>query len=46
MADASKSGMDEAEFSKSHSAVKRGDIVGITGFPGKTKRGKLSIFPK
>ncbi|GLU04948.1 hypothetical protein SLE2022_220750 [Rubroshorea leprosula] len=46
MADASKSGMDEAEFSKFHSAVKRGDIDGITGFPGKTKRGELSIFPK
>ncbi|XP_031258572.1 lysine--tRNA ligase, partial [Pistacia vera] len=46
MADASKSGMDEAEFSKFHSSVKRGDIVGVTGFPGKTKRGELSIFPK
>ncbi|PON92365.1 Lysine-tRNA ligase, class II [Trema orientale] len=46
MADASKSDMDEAEFSKFHSSVKRGDIVGVTGFPGKTKRGELSIFPK
>ncbi|XP_044464513.1 lysine--tRNA ligase, cytoplasmic-like [Mangifera indica] len=46
MADASKSGMDEVEFSKFHSSVKRGDIVGVTGFPGKTKRGELSIFPK
>ncbi|XP_065881397.1 lysine--tRNA ligase, cytoplasmic isoform X2 [Euphorbia lathyris] len=45
MADASKSGMDEAEFSSFHSSVKRGDIVGLTGFPGKTKRGELSIFP-
>ncbi|KAL9399499.1 hypothetical protein Peur_008460 [Populus x canadensis] len=45
MADASKSGFNEAEFSKLHSSVKRGDIVGITGFPGKTKRGELSIFP-
>lgn len=26
--------MDEAEFSKFHSSVKRGDIVGIRGFPG------------
>lgn len=32
--DCSKSGMDEAEFSKFHSTVKRGDIVGVTGFPG------------
>ncbi|XP_057952108.1 lysine--tRNA ligase, cytoplasmic isoform X2 [Malania oleifera] len=46
MADARSSGMDEAEFSKLHSGVKRGDIVGVTGFPGKTKRGELSIFPK
>ncbi|GLT34932.1 hypothetical protein SLA2020_094200 [Shorea laevis] len=46
MADASKSGMDEAEFSKFHSAVKHGYIVGITGFPGKIKRGELSIFLK
>lgn len=46
MADASKSDLDEAEFSKFHSSVKRGDIVGVTGFPGKTKRGELSIFPK
>ncbi|XP_011043941.1 PREDICTED: lysine--tRNA ligase-like [Populus euphratica] len=45
MADASKSGLDEVEFSKLHSSAKRGDIVGVTGFPGKTKRGELSIFP-
>ncbi|KAK4792802.1 hypothetical protein SAY86_023237 [Trapa natans] len=45
MTDASKSGMEEAEFYKFHSSVKRGDVVGITGFPGKTKRGELSIFP-
>ncbi|WCJ34858.1 Lysine--tRNA ligase [Euphorbia peplus] len=45
MADASKSGMDEAEFSRFHSTVKRGDLVGLTGFPGKTKKGELSIFP-
>ncbi|RDX96831.1 Lysine--tRNA ligase, cytoplasmic, partial [Mucuna pruriens] len=46
MADASKSDLDEAEFSKFHSNVKRGDVVGITGFPGKSKKGELSIFPK
>ncbi|WJX28157.1 lysine--tRNA ligase [Trifolium repens] len=46
MADASKSDLDEAEFSRFHSNVKRGDIVGITGFPGKSKKGELSIFPK
>ncbi|KAI5671089.1 hypothetical protein M9H77_11453 [Catharanthus roseus] len=46
MADLRKSELDEEEFSKFHSGVKRGDIVGITGFPGKSKRGELSIFPK
>ncbi|XP_010526352.1 PREDICTED: lysine--tRNA ligase, cytoplasmic-like [Tarenaya hassleriana] len=46
MADASKSGLDEAMFARLHASVKRGDIVGITGFPGKTKRGELSIFPR
>ncbi|GAB2252778.1 hypothetical protein Droror1_Dr00005625 [Drosera rotundifolia] len=46
MADARTSELDEAEFYKFHSSVKRGDIVGVTGFPGKTKRGELSIFPK
>jgi len=30
----SKSDLNEAGFDKVHSNVKRGDIVGITGFPG------------
>ncbi|XP_051148591.1 lysine--tRNA ligase-like [Andrographis paniculata] len=46
MADARKSDLTEEEFTKFHSSVKRGDIVGIIGFPGKSKRGELSIFPK
>eukprot|EP00262_Sarcandra_glabra_P015773 TRINITY_DN4952_c0_g1_i1.p1 TRINITY_DN4952_c0_g1~~TRINITY_DN4952_c0_g1_i1.p1 ORF type:complete len:629 (-),score=136.26 TRINITY_DN4952_c0_g1_i1:178-1986(-) len=46
MVDARHSDMDEVEFSRYHSGVKRGDIVGISGFPGKSKRGELSIFPK
>ncbi|KAK3031799.1 hypothetical protein RJ639_036951, partial [Escallonia herrerae] len=46
MADARHAVMDEAEFSRFHSGVKRGDIVGIVGFPGKSKRGELSVFPK
>lgn len=25
--------------------IKRGDVVGVVGQPGKTKRGELSIFP-
>ncbi|AQK64351.1 Lysine--tRNA ligase [Zea mays] len=46
MADARTSELDEAEFSKYHSSVKRGDIVGICGYPGKSNRGELSLFPK
>ncbi|XP_071730263.1 lysine--tRNA ligase, cytoplasmic-like [Rutidosis leptorrhynchoides] len=46
MADIRSSGLDKAEFSKLHDAVKRGHHVGIVGFPGKSKKGELSIFPK
>ncbi|GER43863.1 lysine--tRNA ligase [Striga asiatica] len=46
MADARRSDLDEEEFSLFHNSVKRGDVVGIIGFPGKSKRGELSIFPK
>ena len=33
------------EFKKINSIIHRGDIVGIEGFIGKSKRGELSIFP-
>uniref|UniRef100_A0A0D3EHC4 Lysine--tRNA ligase n=1 Tax=Brassica oleracea var. oleracea TaxID=109376 RepID=A0A0D3EHC4_BRAOL len=46
MADLRKSELDKAEFAKLHAFAKRGDIVGVTGSPGKTKRGELSIFPR
>ncbi|KAL4183892.1 hypothetical protein AMTRI_Chr11g157350 [Amborella trichopoda] len=48
MADARHANVKEAEFdfAKFHSGVKRGDIVGIIGFPGKSQRGELSIFPR
>ena len=26
--------------------IKRGDIVGVRGHPGKSRKGELSIFPK
>jgi hypothetical protein len=29
-----------------HNDAKRGDIVGVEGFPGKSKKGELSIFPR
>ncbi|XP_062095128.1 lysine--tRNA ligase-like isoform X1 [Humulus lupulus] len=46
ISDARHSNMDEDEFSRFHSQIKRGDIVGICGFPGKSKRGELSVFGK
>ncbi|GAB4815196.1 hypothetical protein N2152v2_002242 [Parachlorella kessleri] len=46
MCDARNFDMDLASFQKLMNGVKRGDIVGIQGFPGKSKRGELSIFPK
>nr|KAJ3415496.1 lysyl-tRNA synthetase [Polyrhizophydium stewartii] len=36
----------ERDFGEAHSLLRRGDIVGVRGFPGKSKRGELSIFPK
>lgn len=46
MADLRNSGMEEAQFVKLHAGVKRGDVAGIRGFPGKSRMGELSIFPK
>ena len=37
---------DEAAFTKLHSLLRRGDIVGVWGTPGKSKSGELSILPK
>ena len=36
----------ESDFQETHSILQRGDIVGVKGCPGKSKRGELSIFPK
>jgi lysyl-tRNA synthetase class 2 len=33
------------DFEKVNQAVRRGDIVGIRGYPGKSKKGEFSIFP-
>jgi lysyl-tRNA synthetase class 2 len=35
----------EEAFKEIHSLIKRGDIVGVVGHPGKSKKGELSIFP-
>jgi len=37
-------GGDADAFAAALGKVKRGDIVGVTGFPGKSKRGELSLF--
>lgn len=42
MADARVS---EDNFEEVHGRIRRGDILGITGYPGKTKKGELSIIP-
>ena len=36
---------NEEGFKKIHRTIKRGDIVGVVGYPGKSKKGELSIFP-
>ncbi|KAI9919967.1 hypothetical protein PsorP6_015506 [Peronosclerospora sorghi] len=36
---------DADAFTKIHSLLRRGDIVGVRGHPGKSKKGELSIFP-
>jgi lysyl-tRNA synthetase, class II len=46
MAQAQHSDLTPEEFSTLHSSIHRGDIVGVRGFPGKSKKGELSIFPK
>ncbi|KRX96830.1 Lysine--tRNA ligase, partial [Trichinella pseudospiralis] len=35
----------EAEFLRINESVRRGDIVGCTGHPSRTKKGELSIIP-
>ncbi|PKY46540.1 cytoplasmic lysine-tRNA ligase Krs1 [Rhizophagus irregularis] len=36
----------ERDFAKVHEHIRRGDIVGVIGFPGRTKLGELSIYSK
>ena len=40
------SGLEPGAFAALHNSVKRGDIVGVEGYPGKSKMGELSIFPR
>jgi hypothetical protein len=41
----SVSELGEEAFAALHNEVKRGDIVGVVGIPGKSQKGELSIFP-
>ncbi|KAJ2864173.1 lysyl-tRNA synthetase [Coemansia erecta] len=36
----------ERDFATVHDVLRRGDIVGVRGFPGVSKRGELSVFPR
>jgi len=45
MANANQYGSDVESFIKLNDSLKRGDIVGVIGHPGKTKKGELSIIP-
>lgn len=36
----------EEAFSADTGKIRRGDIIGVAGSPGKTKKGELSIIPK
>ncbi|KAL7745172.1 hypothetical protein ACLKA6_008225 [Drosophila palustris] len=40
-----KSYKSEAAFEQDTAKLRRGDIIGVTGHPGKTKKGELSIMP-
>ncbi len=31
-------------FDEVHAHLRRGDIIGVVGYPGKTKKGELSVF--
>jgi lysyl-tRNA synthetase class 2 len=35
----------EDAFYKIHRTIRRGDVIGVKGQPGKSKKGELSIFP-
>lgn len=37
---------ENENFKKDMDLIKRGDVIGVEGSPGKTKKGELSIIPK
>lgn len=36
----------EEKFKEINDRIRRGDIIGVVGHPGKTKKGELSVIPK
>lgn len=38
--------VNEEDFATDTGKIRRGDIIGVEGSPGKTKKGELSIIPK
>ena len=38
-------GLSDDSFIALHNTIRRGDLIGLKGYPGKSKRGQLSIFP-
>lgn len=36
----------DGDFLAAHDLLRRGDVVGVRGFPAKTKKGELSIVPR
>ena len=45
MADLRQYAAGEEAFAAINAEVRRGDIIGVRGFPGKSKKGELSVFP-
>ena len=45
IADLQTSDLDEDGFVALHNATRRGDVIGVRGYPGRSKKGELSIFP-
>ena len=46
MSDPRSFGAGEEAWEAINDRLRRGDVVGVVGSPGKSKRGELSIFPK
>lgn len=46
MAALQKYGRPSEIFQRDLNEIRRGDIIGVTGYPGRTKTGELSVMPK